>query len=589
MALRNQQLISDPARALLTDERSALADLRELLVRQRAHDEDVRLLRQAERDLDELFLLVVVGEFNAGKSAFINALVGESVLREGVTPTTAAITRLSFADTTGEQRDGAIVNVGYPLDILREVAIIDTPGTNAILREHEEITERFIPRADLILFVTSADRPFSESERSFMERIRAWSKKVLVILNKVDLLATEQEQNDQVHFVRQGAERLLGFSPEMFPVSARLALAARQTDDPDERSKLWERSRFGTLEQFIYQTLDDRGRIRIKLTTPLGIADRISMNYVSAAEAKLATLSDDLALTRSIDRQLEAHRADLRRDFGFRLEELETILHALHRRGDAFLDDTLRIGRVFDLFNRTRMRDEFERVVVADTAERIDQVAGQVIDWLVDQDVRLWRSITDQVDRQRSIDPDSPVQRLTGSFEYDRRALLGSLGHTARSVVAEHDHRREAEQLAESVRGAVTQAALIEVGAVGLGAATMALVGSAAADVTGLFAASILAGVGFYVLPLRRRRAKLQFSERIEGLRERLLTALQDEFQRELDRTLQRVRDALAPYDRFIRAEHEETSELRQHLETSREQLRTLRARAEALPSEEPG
>ncbi|HEX3244330.1 MAG TPA: dynamin family protein [Chloroflexota bacterium] len=584
MPLTEQTVLTDDERTLLADERSALADVRELLARHHANEVDTQLIRQAERDLDELFLLVVVGEFNAGKSAFINALVGAPVLREGVTPTTAVITRVGYAETQQEQRDGALLRVGYPLDLLRETAIIDTPGTNAILREHEEITERFIPRADLILFVTSADRPFSESERGFMERIRSWSKKIVVVLNKVDLLASEREVEDQAQFVRQGAERLLGFSPELFPVSARLAMASRGESDAVKRTDLWRASRFDDLERFIDTTLDDRSRLALKLTTPLGVAERVCQGYLSAADAKLMTLAEDMALARSIERQLEAHRGDMRRDFAFRLEELENILHALHRRGDEFLDDTLRIGRVFDLFNRDRMRAEFENKVVADTAQRIDQVAGQTIDWIVDQDVKLWRAITDQVEQARSIGPGAPIQRLSGSFEYDRRALLGSLGQTARTVVAEHDHRREAEQLAESVRGAVAQTALIEVGAVGLGAVTMAILGSAAADVTGLFAAGIMAGFGFYVLPLRRRRARAQLAERVETLRERLITAMRAEFDRELDRTLQRVRDALAPYDRFIRAEHDETTELRQRMDTSLETLRALRTRAEKLP-----
>src|ERR671933_58106 len=150
----------------------------------------VEQLRQAELALDEPFLLVIVGEFNAGKSAFINALIGERVLREGVTPTTAVITRLRYAPSLLERREGALLEVGYPLELLRDVAIVDTPGTNAILREHEQITSHFVPRADLVLFVTSADRPFTETERALLEQIREWGKKIVVVVNKIDLLET---------------------------------------------------------------------------------------------------------------------------------------------------------------------------------------------------------------------------------------------------------------------------------------------------------------------------------------------------------------------------------------------------------------
>ena len=82
------------------------------------------------------------------------------------------------------------------------------------------------------------------------------------------------------------------------------------------------------------------------------------------------------------------------------------------------------------------------------------------------------------------------------------------LGQTARGVLQRHDHQREATQLAASVREAITQATLLEAGAVGLGAVSMAILGSAAADVTGLFAASVLAGVGLWLLPRKRRQAE---------------------------------------------------------------------------------
>jgi predicted GTPase len=172
-------VLDEATPTLLREERTVLGHIRELLVGQGATPEPIEQLRQAV-DLDEPFLLVIVGEFNAGKSAFINALLGERVLREGVTPTTAVITRLHYATTLFEHRDGALLEVGYPLELLRHVAIIDTPGTNAILREHEAITSHFVPRADLVLFVTSADRPFTETERAFMQRIRDWGKKVVV-------------------------------------------------------------------------------------------------------------------------------------------------------------------------------------------------------------------------------------------------------------------------------------------------------------------------------------------------------------------------------------------------------------------------
>src|SRR5438046_8287206 len=87
-------LLSDDERTLLGQLRDLLGRLREMLAAGSAQPDDLGTLRQAEADLDGLFLLVVVGEFNAGKSALINALLGERALPEGVTPTTAQVTLL---------------------------------------------------------------------------------------------------------------------------------------------------------------------------------------------------------------------------------------------------------------------------------------------------------------------------------------------------------------------------------------------------------------------------------------------------------------------------------------------------------------
>jgi small GTP-binding protein len=563
-------VLDEATRALLRRERQVLGRIRELLVGNGATPQPIEQLRQAELDLDEPFLLVVVGEFNAGKSAFINALMGESMLREGVTPTTAVITRVRYAASPIERREGAMLEVGFPLELLRDVAIVDTPGTNAILREHEEITNHFVPRADLVLFVTSADRPFTETERAFMERIREWGKKVVVVLNKIDLLSPHQV-DEQVAFVRDGVERLLGFRPIVFPVSARLALSS----DPN--------SGFPSLQQYVAETLDERGRLALKLSSPLGVADRIGRTFVMAAEEKLALLAADMQLVESINAQLGSYREDMRRDFEVRLAEVDSILNEMVVRGLEYLDSTLRFGRVVDLFRQQRLSQEFERVVVGDAPDRIDRVAHDLIDWMVDQDLRLWRSVTEQVERRRGASADGPAERLAGSFEYDRRALLGSLGQTARGVIQRHDHQREATQLASSVRDAVTQATLLEAGAVGLGAVTMAIVGSAAADVTGLFAASVLAGVGLWLLPRKKRQAKAQFRTRTEELRGRLLTALRDEFQRELERSLQRIRDALAPYDRFVRGERDRTETFLSSLRSELTEVALLRGQVESL------
>ena len=258
------RILNKTQEAILTEERSLLNDLRVGLVQFGAAEADESALAQSIRQLDELFLLVVVGEFNAGKSAFVNALLGQKILKEGVTPTTTHIQILRYG---GEQarvvENGDIHAITAPLDMLIEISIVDTPGTNAIIRKHEEITSQFVPRSDLVLFITSADRPFTESERAFLERIREWGKKVVVVLNKIDLFQDESELSQVEMFIAENSRALVGITPEIFPVSSRLALRAKQG-----ATELWDDSRFASLEDYIQNTLDETGRVRLKFLNP---------------------------------------------------------------------------------------------------------------------------------------------------------------------------------------------------------------------------------------------------------------------------------------------------------------------------------
>src|SRR4029078_11493178 len=131
----------------------------------------------------------------------------------------------------------------YPTEFLREISIVDTPGTNAIIRRHEELPRTFVPRSDRCIFITSADRPFTESERGFMETIREWGKKIVLVLNKIDLLQNQEELDRVLTFIEENAVLLLGQRPEIFPVSARMAKRARASQGTPDADRLLRASR----------------------------------------------------------------------------------------------------------------------------------------------------------------------------------------------------------------------------------------------------------------------------------------------------------------------------------------------------------
>ena len=240
-----QTLLTNNQLLFLREEKEFLSNALDNLQGLRVPEESVASLRRAMEQLDELFLVVAVGEFNAGKSAVINALLGEKVLLEGVTPTTARVTLVRWGEQIVEQVvDDGFAIFTHPLALLQELNIVDSPGTNAINRQHERLTNEFVPRSDLVLFITSADRPMTESERQFLQKIISWGKKVTLIINKVDILESDQAVNEVRAFVQENARIILGSDPEIFTVSARLAQKAALVTDPAEakRPKLRKRT-----------------------------------------------------------------------------------------------------------------------------------------------------------------------------------------------------------------------------------------------------------------------------------------------------------------------------------------------------------
>src|SRR5438445_7993687 len=119
---------------ILQRERQLAVALRESLAGYESVDIYATPLEQVLTSLDELFLLVIVGEFNAGKSALINALLRAPVLEEGPVPTTAQITKVRYGmQNTRMQLDKNTIEQLYPHDFLKNISIIDTPGINAVL------------------------------------------------------------------------------------------------------------------------------------------------------------------------------------------------------------------------------------------------------------------------------------------------------------------------------------------------------------------------------------------------------------------------------------------------------------------------
>jgi len=550
-----QKLLSNSQYLFIQKEKQLLQDSLLQLTDLNLSSGSIQTLQNAITQLDELFLLVIVGEFNAGKSAIINALLGVPALKEGVTPTTARVTLVRYGQEPGEQ----IVDTGfsiysYPLPLLKVLNIVDSPGTNAIIREHEKLTNDFVPRSDLVLFATSADRPMTESERLFLQKILGWGKKVTFVINKSDILEDQGAIEEVKAFVLENAAKILGSQPDLFVVSAKQAQKAQATADPAEQASLRQASGFDALESYINDTLDDNARFELKLLNPLGVLENLQHQAVATNRNQTADLSQDSILVGNLEGTINIYEKELKAEVPSRLAEVENVLQRFELRGQEFFDNTFRIANIRTLANTEKVKAKFEHEVVADVSQEIDEKVHNLIDWLVDKDLHTWYQVAGALERRQAASQREMPAGLN-PHSSKRAELIASVGQTIKAIVSGYDRQKEAEDVGVLVTDAVSQTALLEVGALGIGALVATIITTRALDVTGIVAAGALAVLGFFVIPYKKSRAKENFKKRMEELRQSLMQTLRSAFNKEFELAILRLRDNVAPYTQYVHAE----------------------------------
>lgn len=580
-----QSVLTDEQSQFLRDEKETLSNVLLRLSEIDIIRDSLATLQNAILQLDELFLLVFVGEFNAGKSALINAILGEKVLLEGVTPTTSRVTLIKW----GEEKSESIVDEGYsvvshPLPLLKELNIVDSPGTNAIIRKHERLTDEFVPRSDLVLFTTSADRPLTESERLFLERILAWGKKVVFVLNKTDILQDEAALEEVRNYILRNCSTILGETPALFAVSARQAQqAAQQIEEPEEQRRLRLASRLDELEKFINATLEDTTRLELKLQNPLGVADKLLAQACEVIKSQSDDIREDAQTVASLETTVTGYEKDLGLELKPRLAEVDNTLNKIETLGMDFFDRNLRLTNIHHLIRGDRIRADFEKEVLTELPKNIEDQVHALIDWLVEKDQREWQQVMSYLQRRQAVNVDHIVSSGVSPQASRRRELIEKVGKSVKKITDSYDRTREASKLASSVESAVAQTAIFEAGAIGLGALVSTAVLSSALDVTGIIAAGTLAIIGLFVIPYKRKQAKDNFREKMAAMRSNLFNTLTSTFTTESANAISRLNDNIAPYTRFVHAETERIQNSASMLEDLKKAVSSLRARIEIV------
>lgn len=390
--------LRDREQQLLEKERLVLRETINVIEKAAPMMEEISLLKDAVSQLDEPFLLVIVGEFNSGKSTFINALLGKKYLKDGVVPTTNEITFLRYSDVDESQRcerhpDGQYVCY-LPASVLEEMIIVDTPGTNVILQRQQRLTEEFVPRADLLLFVMSADRPLTESEVSFLRYTQQWSKKVVFVLNKSDIYQNKGELEEAIAFIKENTQKLLNTEAvTLYPVSARLALESKlstvvgalcQNNGSSNNDSHWKTKSFYELEKYLSSFLDSSTstgieRMKLKLETPIAIAEQLLSACQGLVRQECQQAKQDLLFVEDLVNSVEECTKKLEVDSILWKRQVLSLINSAQARVVRLVESTLQLSNV-DLVASYVFRGEKSTQMPATISVQNDILGPAVLD-----------------------------------------------------------------------------------------------------------------------------------------------------------------------------------------------------------------
>lgn len=528
--------------------------------------------------LDEPFYLLIAGEYNSGKSSFINALCGERVLVDGPTPTTNRITLLTYGDKIEIKEVGDhVCQATYPMESLKDVTLVDTPGTNSIIIEHSTLTESFVHRAELVLFITSADHPFTESERQFLQFLKGkWGRKVLFILNKIDL-KSPGEIAEIIHFLEKNCYRLLGFEPKILAVSSRDAYKAKIEGD----TELLEKSNIVEVESFIFDKLDLDTKIDFKLVSPLKYLFNVFTELHQNLNDKVNKCNADIKGIERFEIRLQNKKRDMQEYAVKYKDEINLVFSRLKEKLDNFLNSYINVKSIlFSKVGRDKIDERFRKEVygLLNPQTDLDRIIDDVVDYVSRNNRSLWDLARDHIEKEVGYD------RLTGGIlegyserRYDDRKHEVEVALKTRSKeFRELDIEREAEKLNSSIQAGFVSFLVNEAFAIGIGVGGIIMFPFIIPPPIAVGLSVALASLGFAIIPRKRKKFRNEFVKRTDAICERFVDFMKFEITRAIDRVIEDISNNVSSYRDLRWTEREEIARQVSEVDTLLENVKDL-------------
>jgi small GTP-binding protein len=570
-------MIADNYLQLRSELETALAELLKLESQLERDSQKLDIVHGLLRDIREPLLFVVVGEVKAGKSSLLNAIFGQEFAKVDVLPATDRIYIFKYGEEERSVEVSPHLTERYQrIGFLCDFNVVDTPGTNTMVADHQTITENFIPRADLVLFVFSVTNPWTQSAWELLHFVqKKWLKNVIFVLQQADL-----REPNEIEIIRQHLQdtalQKLGFVPPTFAVSARKALLARTTGLDKER--LLEESGFVPLEEQINVIVSSSSMRILKLRSAMRSARILLDDIAVEVEGSFETIRRDEEHLARLHSTLEVRKEQTLRQVNGFLRDVEQACRESAAQGMQVLEKKLSFWRTWKLiFSKGQWQQDFQLEVESKLRESVQPKVENAVQ-LLEADLRgLWPQLQDTIEAQFTGDVKNRIAKTVPDFARQRRELLQSI---QLALLERASTKGSDEYLAHMLQE--TGIWLRFPAGVAAGGALVALIASmssaAIADVTGVLAASA-AAVGTVVVIGRRKKILNAYRNQLEEKRAALIRAIEEKLVGAIDLFYHEIVIAFQPLETFCLTQRKTFEPLLTHIQELQTKYNELMSR----------
>ena len=537
-----------------------------------------KTIASLQENIQQPFLFVVIGEVKAGKSSFVNALLDSDVCDVGADPRTNVVTKIVHSDRgdyTLDLKPGLLKEMGRPVPILEQIAVVDTPGTNSPFIEHEEITKEFIPNSDLVMFVFFAKNPYTNSAWDLLNFTHdEWKRPTVFVLQQADIADAVELETAQ-EYVKQEAMRRGIEDPLIYSTSAKLELEGQS-----------EQSGFESIRSFVRDRITGGQSFRLKLQSNMSAASQI----LSRLEADMEQLRQQVETDRAVAEQIRGRLVQGRGQSSYELESLVDRLLAQYDRITTQIKTEFREGlTVFVLAKRSIMG-------IFNRGERVEAWMEQ----LKQRSKQELESNLEETSREGAKHFVTGIQQLIRRIVEDLSSLQNADLRNTEIAVPILEHRYAViEDVKGKVGNVLNDAAFLDFMAakaesVGPGMASggiLAVVGGTIAAVTEVVILDILGGIflGLGVvlaggILITKRRAMIQkFDRELDRNRDRFRSSITEQLQGKLGIVYEEIDRNLVDLYQYVEEQEASAAPLLEQFQSLTTQSQSISSQIDQL------